>query len=333
MRVAFRFLGRLVGVLALAAAAALGFLLLRRPALRPAPTERVERTPERIARGRYLGVNVTGCLDCHSDHLWDQFGSPIKPGTEGQGGFPFEEKFGVPGLVVAQNLTSDPATGLGAWTDGEIERAIREGVDRSGRALFPMMPYKYFHAMSDEDVRAVVAWLRTLPPVRRETPQPRLDFPVNLLVRLEPKPIDSRVETPTDHLLYGRYLAGLAGCRECHTPHDAHGQRLRGQDFAGGWVLKGPWGTVVSSNLSPASGTWMSQASKEDFIGRMQSMGASGHTHAEPGRNTIMPWESFAGMTREDLGALYDFLKTVRAIGAPVDSFPEAARASDGSAR
>src|SRR5216110_697497 len=77
---------------------------------------------------------------------------------------------GAPGKICFPNLTPDPETGLGAWTDGEILRAIREGVSRDGRALFPMMPYTEFRALSDEDTRAIVAYLRTMPAVKNAVP-------------------------------------------------------------------------------------------------------------------------------------------------------------------
>src|ERR1051325_6974170 len=125
-------------VLLLLTGGAVGFLALRPPKQRPPSTEKIPLDAARIERGRYLVLHVTDCLGCHSDHHFDRFGMPIKAGTEGQGGFAFDEKLGVPGVVCAQNITSDPESGLGRWTDGEVLRAIREGVDRNGKALFPM---------------------------------------------------------------------------------------------------------------------------------------------------------------------------------------------------
>ena len=208
----------LLGVVVLAGAA-LAWLAIRSPEQRPPSAEKVEATPERLARGEYLTLHVTHCLGCHSDLHADRFAIPIKAGTEGQGGFLFDKKLGVPGLVQAQNITSDPETGLGGWTDGEVLRAMREGVDRKGQALFPMMPYEGYREMSDDDARAIVAYVRTLKPIRHEVAPKRIDFPVNLLVKFAPKPVTSRIETPTakDGLAYGKYLATIAGCRD--LPH------------------------------------------------------------------------------------------------------------------
>src|SRR4029434_10708134 len=130
----------LLGVVALAGTA-LAWLAIRSPNQQPPSAEEGEATPERLARGGGLPLPGPHCLGCHSDFHADRFAIPVKAGTEGQGGFLFDKKLGVPGLVQAQNITSDPETGLGGWTDGEILRAMREGVDRKGGALFPMMPY------------------------------------------------------------------------------------------------------------------------------------------------------------------------------------------------
>jgi radical SAM superfamily enzyme YgiQ (UPF0313 family) len=128
---------------------------------------------------------------------------PPITGKIGQGGMAFDDKFGVPGMVAAQNITPDPEFGIGKWTDGEVMRAFREGVNRNGEALFPMMPYANFHAMSDEDARSVLVYLRQLTPVHNQVAKKRIAFPVNLLIKSAPKPLDAPVHTPndaTDHL-------------------------------------------------------------------------------------------------------------------------------------
>jgi mono/diheme cytochrome c family protein len=323
MKTILKALGALLLLGLIAIGGLLAFLSAKSPAQRPPSDEKVAATSERLARGRYLVENVSDCLGCHSDHEFDKFAIPIKPGSEGQGGLVFDKTLGgVPGVVVARNLTADAETGKGRWTDGELLRAIREGVDRDGAALFPMMPYEYFRSMSDEDARAVVAYLRTLKPVRHEIPARRLDFPVNLLVKLRPRPVEGPVATPDDakdHLAYGEYLVKIAGCRVCHTAQD-RGQEV-GEPYAGGWSFKGPWGTVVSSNITPHPGTYLGLASKEEFIGRFKSF-AGPPQPAPKGRNTVMPWNAYAGMTERDLGAIYDYLKTVKAVDKRVEPFP-----------
>ena len=136
-------LGWLVLVVALAAGGLLAFLALRKPAMRPPSTEKIEATPERLARGRYLVENVTHCLGCHSD-------VPIRPvrhsdqarHAKGRAASRSTRVSACRASSRPRTSPSDPANGLGDWTDGEVLRAIREGVKRDGEALFPMMPYQ-----------------------------------------------------------------------------------------------------------------------------------------------------------------------------------------------
>jgi len=320
---------RILLILVLIAGAGVAWLALRSPAMRPPSDEKVEATPQRLARGEYLVEHVADCFGCHSDHHWNRFAIPVKNGTKGQGGYPFDAKLGVPGLVQAQNITQDKETGLGDWTDGEILRALREGVNRKNQALFPMMPYEAFHEMSDEDARSIVAYLRTVPAVRHPIEPRHLDFPVNLLIKFAPKPVTGPVTSPDpkDTVAYGKYLVTIAGCAICHTPHDDKGRPIAGAEFTGGWILAGPWGRVVSANLTPDADNYMGQASRDEFIGRFKSfetLGGEGAPVAPPGKNTVMAWSMFAGMTKEDLGAIYDYLKTLQPVKKKINKFPDA---------
>ncbi len=328
MKTLLKIVGGLVLIVIALIAGVVIWLTVRKPASRPASIEKIEATPERLARGTYLVEHVADCLGCHSDHVI-KFGIPVKPGTEGEGGYIFDEKIGFPGVVAAQNLTSDQEFGLGKWTDGEIIRAIREGIDRNGEALFPMMPYEHMRSMSDDDVKSVVVYLRTLKPIHKGVPAKHIKFPVNLFVKFAPKPVDGVVTAPDpkDSVAYGKYLATIGGCYECHTPHDDKGQRIADKAYSGGWEMKGPWGRNFTANLTPASDTYMSHATKEEFIGRFKafaSMDASTAPDAPPGRNTVMPWLAFSHMTDQDLGAIYDYLKTVKPIENKVVTFPDA---------
>src|SRR5205823_4594902 len=123
-----------------------------------------------------------------------------------------------------------------------------------------------------------------------------------------PKPLSGPVQPPDrkDALAYGKYMATIGGCYECHTPHDAHNALIEAQAFSGGWEMAGPWGRNITANLTPAPDSYMGHATKEEFIGRFRAfagMNATNAPAAQPGRNTIMPWLAFAGMTDEDLGA------------------------------
>ncbi len=326
MKTFFKVLGLLLLVVVALGAIGISWLALRKPAQRPVRALKIEPTPERLARGRYLVHHVTDCLGCHSDHT-TEFAMPIKRGTEGIGGFVFDENLGFPGVVAAQNITPDRETGIGAWTDDEILRAIREGVDRHGEALFPMMPYAGFRHLSDEDAHAIVAYLRTMQPLKNEVPAKSIDFPVNLFIKFAPQPVEAPVTAPDrrDSVAYGKYLTTISGCYECHTPHDEKNNVIAERAFSGGWEMKGPWGRNFTANITPHPSTWVGQTSREEFIGRFRAYANINDSIPVPkGRNTIMPWRAFSGMTEEDLGAIYDYLKTLPPIDHKVNAFPDA---------
>jgi mono/diheme cytochrome c family protein len=299
------------------------WLAFRKPAQRPAPAEKIEATPERLARGKYLFHHAADCAGCHSEHTL-AYGLPVKADRVGVGGFTWDASMGFPGVLAAANITPDPVTGIGNWTDGEILRAIREGVDRDGKALFPIMPYTHLRTMSDDDAKAIVAYLRTLTPIRKQVASKKLPMPLPIVEKFIPQPIEAPVPhpDPTDTVAYGKYLATIGGCYECHTPHTDKGP-IPELAFSGGWEMKGPWGRNVTANITPHPETWMGQATKEQFLGRFRAT-YDPSAEAAPGRNTIMPWIAISGMTDEDLGAIYDYLKTVKPIANEVDPFPDA---------
>jgi mono/diheme cytochrome c family protein len=324
-----RILKIVLGVLGVALAVLGGliaFLALRKPAMRPPSAESVERTPERLARGKYLAEVLVGCMDCHSEHRDDLFGWPAKPETYGQGGFAFDRRFDFPGIIQAQNITPDVETGIGGWTDGEVLRAMREGVDKNGRALFPQMPYKAFRNMDDEDAKSIVVYLRSLKPVKKAIPMPVIDFPVNLLIKLEPKPLEGPVKAPaaSDHLAWGKYLVEMASCVDCHTKHEK-GKMVEGMEYAGGWVMKAPWGTLVPPNITPDPETGIGNMTKEAFLGRFKAFTSMKEPPPAPaGKNTIMPWLAYSQLSDDELSAIYDYLRTVKPVKNKVVVFPDA---------
>src|SRR5215467_4528760 len=113
------------------------------PKARPLTSRQFQPSPQRLERGKYLATSLSGCSECHSQHDWKSHGAPVVPGTEGGG--QFMDMPGLPGHVVAPNLTPDREFGAGNWTDDQLARAIREGIGHDGRALFPLMPYEEFH--------------------------------------------------------------------------------------------------------------------------------------------------------------------------------------------
>lgn len=271
-------------------------------------------TPARLERGKYLVHAVLACMHCHSPHDWTKHDAPAVAGMEGAGAE--MELAGAPGRVVASNLTPDPETGAGRWTDDMLARAIREGIGHDGRALFSIMPYRLYRGLPDEDVASIVVYLRSLAPVRNPLPQTEIIFPVRYIMRNGPQPITSPVPAPdlSDPLKRGSYLVSLIGCGECHTAVDNHHNPVPGTEFAGGQVFQGPWGRVTSANLTPdPSGipyydeALFMRAMRTGFVGSREL-------------NQFMPWWVFRNMTDQDLAAIFTYLKTLKPIAHRVDN-------------
>jgi mono/diheme cytochrome c family protein len=306
--------------LVVAAALASLYFLAFMPRQQPAADIQVDMSPANIERGRYLAVNVLQCVDCHSERDWSLYGGPpLEPVGAGRSCMTSETKAaGVnagqssfPGVLCIRNITPDVETGIGGWTDGEIIRAVREGVDRHGDGLFPIMPYFIYRNVSDEDMQAVVAYLRSKAPVNSVRPQKDINFPMNMLIRLWPEPLDGPVPMPAkrDRDAYGEYLAVVARCEFCHTPKDPNSMEgFPGRRFAGGmpFFLNGK--VMYTMNLTPHDsglGAW----TREQFIQRFKMH--SEPMPVDPQDNTLMNWNAFSGMTEEDLGLLYDYFMTL----------------------
>jgi mono/diheme cytochrome c family protein len=315
-------LGKILAIVAIAGIlilpVAITFTIGWRPFIGPktrALTNRTfERTPERLARGKYLVEAVSACMDCHSPHDWTKHDEPITPGMEGAGE-DFSILKGLPGHVVAPNLTPDPETGAGTWSDDMLARAIREGIGHDGRTLFPLMPYMHFSAYSDEDTASIVVYLRSLAPVRNPLPKTEIIFPVKYLIRSVPQPITEPVPPPdlSTPLKRGAFMINVAVCADCHTPQDK-GQNLPGVDFAGGFILDGSWGRVASANLTPDP-SGIPYYDEALFLQTLRT----GYVKARE-LNQIMPWAIYRNMTDDDLKVIFAHLKTLKPVHHRVDN-------------
>jgi mono/diheme cytochrome c family protein len=284
------------------------------PKARPLISRTFERTPQRLERGRDVATTVSACMACHSEHNWTAAGIPILPGMEGSG--EVMPNTDLPGRIVASNLTPDPETGVGNWTDDQLARAIREGIGGDGRALFPMMPYTHFRDMSDEDLASVIVYLRSLPPVRHQLPKTEIIFPVKYLIRSVPQPVTSPVSQDTgatDLVKRGAYLVHMAHCADCHTAQ-VQGEMVAGMEFAGGFPLSGPWGYAASANITPDP----SGISYYDEALFLQVM----HTGSVKARklSPIMPTSVYANLTDDDLKAMFAYLRTLKPVKHRVDN-------------
>ena len=304
----------LIAVFAVAITKTIGWRPIIGPRHRPLTARKFESTPQRLMRGEYLVQHVTLCILCHSEHNFKELGAPVIQGMLLAGAH-IEEQ-GMPGDVYSPNLTPDPETGAGRWSDDQLSRAIREGIGNDGRALFPMMPYEHFRFMSDEDVAAVVVYLRTIQPVKHQQPSTKLVFPVNYLIKAVPEPLTEPVPEPDRSTpeKRGAYLVQMATCSDCHSPSDDHGNPIPGLDFSGGNVFVGPWGSVASVNITPdASG--ISYYDKKRFIQVMRT-GMVGARRL----SFVMPTSLFRGMTDDDLSDIFAYLKTLKPLHHRIDN-------------
>ena len=284
------------------------------PKARPLTARKFESTPQRLERGKYIFNSAAGCVDCHSEHDPTGQDHVVLSNMQGSGEVMFFDD--LPGRVVASNLTPDKETGAGTWSDDQVARAIREGIGHDGRALFPMMPYEHYRSMSDEDLASVIVYMRSLAPIHHELPKTEIIFPVKYLMRSAPEPITAPVTAPdpADKLLWGAYVVNMAGCGDCHTPTDEHGQPLPGMEFAGGQVFKGPWISIASANITPdASG--IGYYDEALFLQVMRT----GYVKARR-LAWLMPVEQYKGMTDDDLKAAFAYLRTVKPVKHRVDN-------------
>lgn len=291
------------------------------PDVGPAPDITINATPDVIQRGAYLASHVTVCIDCHSKRDWTKFAGPIVPGTEGEGGERFDRSMGFPGIFYARNITPDH---LKNWTNGEIYRAITTGVTKDGEALFPVMPYHYYGMMDPADVKAVIAYVRTLAPIEHATPAREIDFPMNFILNTIPQKAHPETKpSPNNTLAYGRYLVSIAGCQECHTKQVKG--KVVGQPFAGGWEFNMPDGSIVrTANLTPDKetgiGTWNAEMFVNLFKSRMNE--ALDGPALKPGSmQTPMPWAMYGGMDSADLNAIFIYLQSLTPVKNKVEMF------------
>ncbi|MBK8905388.1 MAG: cytochrome c [Anaerolineaceae bacterium] len=283
-------LGSLVGVLVMA----VGFLLTRSNQILnktyspPEDSVFIPTDAEAIAKGEYLVTNVSVCVECHGE----DFG----------GGVVVDDP--ALGRIVAPNLTKGPGGFGNELSDADFVRVIRYGVLPDGRSLLVMPAEDYTH-LSDADLGAIIAYVRSLPPVDSTDLPPtelstlaRLLLGANQLDIMIAERIDDdmpRVPVAAEvSLEYGRYLANISGCTGCHGP-----------GLSGGPILGAPPDWPQAANLTPGGpvGTW----SEADFIQTIRTgVDPSGHQLVDE-----MPWRNYRNMSDEELKALWLFIQSV----------------------
>jgi len=199
--------------------------------------------PSPLERGKYLMEGVVACGNCHMAR--GDKGQPL-PDKGLSGGMLFDD----PAFkVYAANITPDPETGIGKWTDAQLGKAIREGVRPGKPIIGPPMPIEFYRNMSDADLAAIIAYLRAQPAVRNEVPKPQYNIP--LPVSYGPAVKSVKAPPASNKVKYGEYLANIGHCMHCHTLPGDKGLVQRDKLGAGGQVFDGPWGASVSRNLTP----------------------------------------------------------------------------------
>ena len=327
MKTVLKIIAGIAGLVILLIVGGLVYLNTQFPNAGPVEDIKIEATPERLARGEYLANHVALCIDCHSHRNWDYYAGPIKPGTEGIGGELFSEDMGFPGNIYSKNITS-ANTGIKGWADGDIFHAITTGVTKSGNALFPLMPYPNYRISDREDIYSIIAYIKTLKPVENQVKERTLKFPLNLIVNTIPKAAEfQKRPEKTDTIAYGKYMTTLASCGDCHTPQKK-GEPVPGMSFAGGLKFVLPWGTVRTANITPDVETGIGSWTKDQFIKRFKSFDNDAAKQIvlkppfdEGHFNTLMPWTQYAGMTEEDLGAIYSYLRTLQPVKNKVQKY------------
>lgn len=262
-----------------------------------------------IAKGEYIFYGPGHCLECHcsnEDYAKVENGGRVLPA----GGFTFPIPIGV---LRTPNITSDKETGIGNISDGMIARALRYGVGHDGHAMLDFMA---FHNTSDEDLTAIISYLRTLPAVSNAVPAFEANMLGKVIKAFVLKPTGPTGEVfktiaPSVSVEYGKYLANsVANCRGCHTNRDLQTGAFIGEDYAGGFHMEmvgKPGNFVVSRNLTPDAETGhIYNWSQEKFIERFRQ------GKLVPG--SLMPWGPFLKFSDDDLRAIYMYLKTLKPV-------------------
>jgi len=250
-----------------------------------------------VARGEYLVNGPAACGNCHT-----QRGPDLLPVASKflAGG----EKIISPIFTAySRNITPDKDTGIGTWTVAQIVRAIREGVNKEGKTLGPPMPYEFYNKMSNDDANAIAAYLLSVKPIHNEVRESKFKIP------LKPEHAAKGEAAPpkTDKVAYGRYVATMAHCLECHTPLVGPRRDFEHQNGAGGFKFAFAGTLVQSRNITSDKetglGTWTDAQIKRAITDGISKDG----TKLIP----LMPYPYLKNMSAEDLDAVVAFIRTL----------------------
>jgi mono/diheme cytochrome c family protein len=252
-----------------------------------------------LERGSYLINTIMTCGNCHSPK-----GPPdVVAGKDFSGGLSWDEP---PFKVTASNITQDKDTGIGTWSDADIKKLMRTGLQPNGIPIASIMPTGFYDIITDVDMDAIVAYLRTVKPVSNKVPDPiyRMAAPPQVFPGAE------QPYTPdmlSDKMKRGFYLVAIGHCMECHTPM-VKGRHDWAADLGrGGFEFPGPWGVSVSRNITSSKskgiGDWTDAEIKRAIT---QGIDKDGNKLKPP-----MGYAYYAGMSDADLDAVIAWVRTL----------------------
>jgi mono/diheme cytochrome c family protein len=254
-----------------------------------------------VKRGDYLVNGLLTCGNCHTPK-----GPPAAiAGKDFSGGLSWDEP---PFKVTAPNITPDKETGIGNYTDEQLKTVLRKGTKANGVPVAMIMPSGFYEIMTDGDLNAVVAYLRTLKPVANKVPDP-----IYKMAQGHPIPPggDKKFTEAdmSDKTKKGFYLATISHCMECHTPLGPRGRDFAGKLGAGGFEFPGPWGVSVSRNIT---------SSKEKGIGawteaEVKRAITQGIRKDDSKLKPPMGFHYYSTVSADDLDAIVAWLRTVPA--------------------
>ena len=268
---------------------------------------------QQVAKGQYIFALAGGCA-CHT----------VPKGVQNAGARAFPIPFGT---VYSTNITQDKESGLGAWTDQQIIDALTQGIRRDGSRILPVMPYEKYSGMAHEDLDALVAYLKTLKPVRKATPELKTWVPfMRSLGTLAYLKVFGRfsspqAQAPVSGIARGRYLVEhVALCSDCHTPRNSIGVPQRSLYLAGASEKIGPLGQAVP-NITPDKDTGIGGWKREEIAELLM-------TGTKPDLDNVqgLMYEVIQGaphgykdMKKDDALAIADYLKSLTPIKNKVD--------------
>jgi mono/diheme cytochrome c family protein len=271
------------------------------------------QTGELIAKGQYIFALAGGCA-CHT----------VPKGTPHVGGRAFPIPFGT---VYSTNITHDKETGLGAWTDQQIHDAMVKGVRRDRSRILPVMPYEKYSGMAQEDLKALIAYLRTLKPVKKAPPELKTwvtlarSVGTPVFLKIFGRFSDSPAQAPKSGVERGRYLVNhVSLCGDCHTPRNALGVPKQSLYLAGASQKIGPLGEAVP-NITPDKETGIGEWKREDIAELLLSGTKPDLDNVQGLMYEVIQGTShgFKDMKKEDALAIADYLKSIPAIKNKVD--------------